>query len=139
MVRPSASARVPLVASSITTGMSAAAAYTARSGTVPDAGAVVEVTAAAGVFRVDCDPQSHAAGGTPASSTDAITAVRLLTNESLRAGISSCLAASRIIEVLIGDTRRRRARSSDRSHRRLTVRGMPPEIFAIAVTAGRAN
>src|SRR4029453_1936408 len=103
MVRPLASARVPVVTSSITTGISAAAAYTARSGTVVEPGAVAEVTAAVGVFRADCDAHNHVAGGTPASSTDATTAVRLFMSQGREDGISSCFAACRTIEVLIGE------------------------------------
>src|SRR5262245_53412461 len=125
MVRPSASARVPLVTPSITTGMSAPVAKTARSGTAAEGAAVAGATAAAGVIRADCDAHNHVAGGTPASNTDATTAVRLFMNQGREDGISSCLAACRTIEVLIGDTPRRRARSSERSHNRLTVRGIP--------------
>src|SRR4026209_1915539 len=118
--------------------MSAAAAKTARSGTV-DAGAAAVVTAAVGVIRADCDAHNHVAGGTPASSADATTAVRLFRNHGRGAAISSWRAACRTIDALIGDTPRRRARSSARSHRRMTGGGMPAEIVAIAFTAGLEN
>src|SRR6187200_2861533 len=137
MVMASASARVAVVTSSINTGISAAGAYTARSETVVEAGTVADATAAAGALRADCDEANHVTGGTPASSTVATTAVRLFMNarlfmnQSLETGIASWSAACRTIEVLIGDIPRRRARSSDRSHRRLTVRGFPPENVAI--------
>src|SRR5678816_3235342 len=122
--------------SSITTGMSAPAAKTARSGTA--AGAAV-ATAATGVARAACDAHNHVAGGTPARRTDATTAVRLFLNQGREDEISSCFAASRTMEVLIGDTPRRRARSSDRSHSRLMARGMPPDSVAIVFTEGPLN
>src|SRR5262245_7441884 len=119
--------------------MSAPAAKTARSGTAAEGAAVAGATAAAGVIRADCDAHNHVAGGTPASNTDATTAVRLFMNQGREDGISSCLVACRTIEVLIGDTPRRRPRSSERSHNRLTVRGIPPDTVAIAFTAGPVN
>src|SRR4030095_329699 len=105
--------------------MSAPAPKMARSGTAVDAAALTGATAAAGVIRADSDAHNHVAGGTPASSTDATTAVRLFMHQGREDGISSCFAACRTIEVLIGETRRRPARSRDRSHSRLTVRCMP--------------
>ena len=91
------------------------------------------------VNRTPCDAHNQVAGGTPTSSTDATTAVRRLIDQVRGIDILSCFAACRTIDALIGDTPRRRATSSDRSHRRLTVLGIPPDNVAIVFTADAAN
>ena len=76
-----------------------------------------EATAAAVANRTPCDVHNQVAGGTPTSST--MQQPRCAGSSTRFAGTtySACFAACRTIDALIGDTPRRRAISSDRSHK----------------------
>src|SRR5436190_784909 len=139
MVSPSASDNVPLATSSDRTGMTAAADATAPLELPAERAVDTGATDADAVIRAPWDAHSHVAGGTPTSSTLATTARRLFRNQDREFETLSCRAARLTIAALMGETPRRRAMSSDRSHSRLTDLGMPSENAAIAFTADAAN